>query len=86
MADGTTSPAFVIEQGIPIPTRAGGTGVTAAIRALAESPVGSSVMVPKKPARLGPFFRPFGHGWYATRAVEGGARVWKIREPKAAAQ
>ncbi len=77
-----------LESGIPIPATLKGSGVTGALRALENAPVGTSVLIPgKKPARLGAFFENsgHGHGWYVCRAEGDGARVWKLREPSKAA-
>lgn len=81
--------AYAIETGIPLPPRPAGPGTQAgalpqALRQLSMAQVGASIFVPdKKPAGLGPYIKyAAGIGWAASRTVDGGARIWKIAEPK----
>lgn len=77
--------AFTIETGIPLPkSRRAGGALTSALRSLAAASVGDSILLAGIAQRkLGPYLQSAaGNGWYATRVVEGGIRVWKIAEPK----
>lgn len=83
--------AFAIETGIPLPESKYGAKspgpVTASLRKLSQSAIGASVVIPGiAQNRLGPYLQSAaGMGWYATRKVDGGTRVWKVAEPKAKA-
>lgn len=71
-----------IETNIPIPPKKSG-GCTDAIRKLAESPVGSSVLLTGiKPNSVGTLAKAAGlAGCYSARKADGGVRVWKTAEP-----
>lgn len=71
-----------VEGGIPRPPM----GQSVA-HILARAPIGFSMFFPSKAKRsaavLSNFIRkPFGTGWASSRKVEGGFRVWKVKEPK----
>jgi len=80
------SAAYVIETGHPTPTNPTRGMVSPevdALRRLAKANVGDSVFLPGKTTpkvgrlavmRVGP-------GWFSSRAVPGGVRVWKVCEP-----
>lgn len=84
-------PGFKIETNVPMPTtsRVGAPEgpLRRAMRELAAAEVGASVFVP---AKLHPktlyvaAYRVGGRGWFATRTVDGGQRIWKLSEPKRA--
>lgn len=74
---------FKIEQGVPLPA-ARSTGVSAALRALAASGPGSSVLLSRSSSRAlashckSVFGKTMKEVGFTMRKVEGGVRVWKL--------
>lgn len=79
---------YRVEADVPLPPPVVRTGCSEAIRALASSEVGQSVFVPgltAKEVHSHRALRKFARGWFASRTVTGGARLWKISDPRPAA-
>lgn len=76
-----------IERGVPMPILKVGRmlgEITLAIRALAASEIGDSILIGDKTTKqIGPYINSAGHGigWAVTRTVVGGTRIWKFAEP-----
>ncbi len=76
------SRAFRFEIGVPIPMKSRKARPAGWPRMLAEAQIGASVFVEGlTPVKVASYFKHYGSGWYKSRSVENGVRVWKVSEP-----